>query len=461
MRVRVAPGGRLEGAVRVPGDKSIAHRWLLLAATGQGRSRLLEVPRALDVRSTVSCLAALTDKARPTLHAWAQNDAGIDEGHRSTWNVRVEGEAGRGRSAILEVEGEGRRGLVEPTAALDCGNSGTTMRLLMGVLASAPFAATLSGDPSLASRPMERVAAPLRSMGATIETEHGHAPIRMRGGALRGVEFAPATPSAQVKSAVLLAGLDAEGRTHVRESAPTRDHTERALQALGAPVETDDGVAVRWFQHEAFSATVPGDPSSAAFLIAAAALTGSEITITDVGLNPTRTRFLDVMARMGVRTERSVDREELGEPVGRIHVLPSSGVRSVRVERWELPLVIDEVPMLALLAAHAGSDSWFLDAGELRVKESDRLEGVATGIRGMGGHAAVDGDDLVVAGGGLEGGRCDARGDHRMAMAFAVSALAARGSVDVEGMESADVSFPGFVRTLTDLGASIEPMEGA
>jgi 3-phosphoshikimate 1-carboxyvinyltransferase len=374
--------------------------------------------------------------------------------------VRVEGDAVSGRSAPLEVEGEGRAGLVEAADLLDCGNSGTTMRLLMGVLSSAPFRTVLTGDASLSGRPMERVADPLRAMGAVIETSDGHAPVSVVGGPLRGVEFASPTPSAQVKSAVLLAGLDSDGRTVVREVAPTRDHTERALLALGAPIETGDGVAVRRFQHAGFAARVPGDPSSAAFLVAAAVLTGSAITIVDVGLNPSRTRFLDVMARMGARTEVTVRREELGEPVGDIEVLPGAGTRSVRVEADELPLVIDEMPVLALLAAHAGSDSPFLGAGELRVKESDRLEGIARGIRDLGGHAAAEGNDLVVAGGGLEGGRVDAHGDHRMAMAFAVSALGARGSVEVEGMESVEVSFPGFTRTLAGLGASIEPVGG-
>jgi 3-phosphoshikimate 1-carboxyvinyltransferase len=460
MRIRIEPGTPLRGNTRVPGDKSIAHRWLILASTATGSSSLLEVPTSLDVRSTASCLAGITGKARPALYGWASNDAGPAEGHRSTWNAGVEGSPFGAPTKALEVEGEGRTGLVEPIDALDCGNSGTTMRLLMGVLSSAPFRTVLTGDASLSGRPMERVAGPLRAMGAVIETNDGHAPVSVVGGPLRGVEFASPTPSAQVKSAVLLAGLDADGRTVVREVAPTRDHTERALRALGAPIETGDGVAVRRFQHAGFSARVPGDPSSAAFLVAAAALTGSAITIVDVGLNPSRTRFLDVMARMGVRTEVIVRREELGEPVGDIEVLPGESTRSVRVEADELPLVIDEVPVLALLAAHAGSDSWFLAAGELRVKESDRLEGIVRGIRDLGGHAAAEGNDLVVAGGGLEGGRADARGDHRMAMAFAVSALGARGSVEVDGMESAEVSFPGFTRTLATLGASIESVGG-
>jgi 3-phosphoshikimate 1-carboxyvinyltransferase len=459
MRVRIGPGRRLAGTVRVPGDKSIAHRWLLLAATATGPSTLLEVPRSLDVRSTASCLACLVDKARPALHAWAANDAGTDEGHRSTWNVRVEGGSAAPGSTPLEVEGEGRHGLMEPSVSLHCGNSGTSMRLLMGLLSTASFRVVIAGDASLSGRPMERVAEPLRSMGARIQTTDGHAPITIVGGPLEGSVVVPSVPSAQVKSAVLLAGIDADGITTVREPVRTRDHTERALRALGAPVERDDlSVSVRRFQHEGFSATVPGDPSSAAFLIAAAAVTGSSITIVDVGLNPTRTRFLEVMARMGVDTEVDVRREELGEPVGDIHVIAAQGVRAVRVEPEELPLVIDEVPVLAALAAHARADSWFLGAGELRVKESDRLRGIGDGIRAIGGQAAVEGEDLVVAGGGLDGGRADARGDHRMAMAFVVSALGARGTVEVDGMESAEVSFPGLVQTLAALGASIDPV---
>ena len=461
MRLRIEPGGRLAGVVRVPGDKSIAHRWLLLAATASGRSTLLEVPGSLDVRSTAACLAAVTSEARPALHAWALNDAGNDEGHRSTWNVRVEGEDRGSSAAPLEVEGQGRGALTGPSAPLDCGNSGTSMRLLMGVLATTGFRSVLTGDRSLSSRPMERVAEPLRELGAHIASTDGHAPITIDGTALCGTVITPSVPSAQIKSAVLFAGLDADDTTTVQESVPTRDHTERALEALGAPVQRARGaIAIERFQHEGFSATVPGDPSSAAFLVAAAALTGSPITIVDVGLNPSRTHFLEVMARMGIHTETDVRREEMGEPVGDILVRPASGVRAVRVEPDELPLVIDEVPVLAALAAHAPADSCFIGAGELRVKETDRLRGIAEGIRAIGGHAAVEGQDLVLAGGGLEGGLADSHGDHRLAMAFAVSGLAARGPAEVEGMESADVSFPGFTRTLATLGASVQPVAG-
>jgi 3-phosphoshikimate 1-carboxyvinyltransferase len=357
----------------------------------------------------------------------------------------------------LEVEGEGWSSLVRPTGSLDCGNSGTSMRLLAGVAAASPFRSVLTGDESLSARPMERVAEPLRAMGAGIDTTDGHAPITVDGGALRGITYAPPVPTAQVKSAVLLAGLRAEGRTTVREPAATRDHTEVALAALGAPVARGDGsVTIEPFQHEGFSARVPGDPSSAAFLVAAAALTGSELTITEVGLNPTRTRFLDVMARMGVRTEARIERTELGESVGALWVAPCDGVRATRVTADELPLVIDEVPILAMLATGATADTWFLGAAELRVKESDRLAALGRGIADLGGHGGVEGDDLVVAGGGLSGGAADARGDHRMAMAFVVAGLAAGSQVEVDDVEAADVSFPGFVPALAALGAEIE-----
>jgi 3-phosphoshikimate 1-carboxyvinyltransferase len=453
VRIRITPGGRLSGEVAVAGDKSIAHRWLVLAATGSGPSVLVDLPASLDVRSMASCLGRLTGRARPALEAWASNDPPTAQGHGSTWNL-AEAEA---HVSVLEVQGEGRNGLVAPTAALDCGNSGTAMRLLAGVLAGAPFHSVLTGDESLSARPMERVAAPLGAMGASVTTTHGHAPMTVEGGSLHGISFQSPVPSAQIKGAVLLAGLIAEGPTTVHETAPTRDHTERALQALGAPVLVAEGeVGVEAFQHEGFKGRCPGDPSSAAFLVAAAALTGSSITITGVGLNPSRLHYLEVMRRMGVETRIQIERTELGEPVGDLWIGPCAGVRPTRVTQAELPLVIDEVPVLALLAAHAGGDTWFLGAGELRLKESDRLEGVAGGIRDLGGHAAAEGDDLVVAGGGLEGGTGRAEGDHRMGMAFAVAALAAERPCEVEGMEAVDVSFPGFVPLLQHMGATIE-----
>jgi 3-phosphoshikimate 1-carboxyvinyltransferase len=330
------------------------------------------------------------------------------------------------------------------------------MRLLAGVVASSSFTSVLTGDASLLARPMERVAEPLRRMGAELSTTEGRPPLVVEGRRLHGIRFGTPVPSAQVKSAVLLAGLEAEGETTVVETTPTRDHTERALAHLGAPVVHDGAeVSVSAFAHSGFAAEVPGDVSSAAFLVAAAALTGGELTLEGVGLNPTRTRFLEVMERMGVITRAEVRGTQLGEPVGDLHVLARDVLRGTTVLADELPLVIDEVPVLAVLAAHAAGDSWFLGASELRVKESDRLGGLAELVRSLGGHAAVEGDDLVVAGGGLEGGSADACGDHRIAMALCVAALAARSPVEVEGVEVADVSFPGFLQTLRGLGARI------
>lgn len=331
------------------------------------------------------------------------------------------------------------------------------MRLLAGVLAASPFASVLEGDASLSRRPMERVAEPLRAMGAEVRTTDGHAPLRVRGGRLTGIAYETPIPTAQVKGAVLLAGLGAEGTTTVREGSPTRDHTERALRHLGAPIEIEPGaVTVRAFEPPPFAGRVPGDVSSAAFLIAAAALSGSPLSIADVGLNPTRTAFLAVLERMGVGTRLEVDREELGEPVGSLHVDAADGLRGTTVEPGELPLVVDEVPVLALLAAHASGDSWFTGAAELRLKESDRLGGVAEAITSLGGTAGVEGDDLVVGGAGLAGGTADAHGDHRMAMAIAVAALSARGPVTIEGIEAAEVTFPGFVPALLALGARVD-----
>ena len=331
------------------------------------------------------------------------------------------------------------------------------MRLLAGVVAAARFETVLEGDESLSRRPMERVAEPLRTMGAEVTTTDGHAPLRVRGGRLRGIEYVAPVPTAQVKSAVLLAGLEADGETTVRESVPTRDHTERALEHLGAPIRSEAGsVRVAAFRPPGFSGSVPGDVSSAAFLIAAAALMGRALTVREVGLNPTRTGFIGVLARMGVRTRLEVEREELGEPVGSLLVEACDGLRGTTVEADELPLVVDEVPVLALLAAHASGETRFAGAAELRVKESDRLRGVAEVISSLGGTGGVRGDDLVVGGGGLAGGLADARGDHRMAMAIAVSALAARTPVQIEGIEAAEVTFPGFVPALVALGARVD-----
>jgi 3-phosphoshikimate 1-carboxyvinyltransferase len=425
----------------------------MLAATARGGSSLVNLPGSLDVRSTASCLASITGAARPALDGWASKHGGRTKGHGSTWNVRVP-DADR---PPLEVEGEGRAGLVEPVGELDCGNSGSTIRMLAGVLASAPFRSVMTGDDSLRSRPMDRVAEPLRRMGADVGTAEGMPPLTIVGGDLVGIHEEMQIPTAQVKTAILLAGLNADGSTTIVEPAATRDHTERAIRALGGPILVEGSrITVSRFQHEGFAGLVPGDQSSAAFLVAAAAVTGSELTLTGVGLNPSRTAYLDVMARMGIRTEARLEGEVLGEPIGQLWVAPCQGITGARVEPSEFPLVIDEVPVLAALAAHGRGDSWFMDAGELRLKESDRLAAIVDGIRALGGHAGIEGDDLVLAGGGLGGGVADAAGDHRIAMALAVSALAAERPVEIDGTEVADVSFPGFWSLLASLGADIE-----
>ena len=454
MRARVTPGGTLEGEVRVPGDKSIAHRWLLLAATADGSSRLEGLPRSLDTSATARCVSMLAPAARPALEAWTSSPAVTGERNGSTWN--------RGTSTLdvdtLDLQGEGRRSLRRAPRELDCANSGTTMRLLAGLVSPSPFETVLTGDESLSVRPMERVAAPLRSMGARVTTEEGRPPLRIHGANLTGIRFEPEVPSAQVKGAVLLAALAAEGTTTVVERLPTRDHTERLFLALGAPVRSEgSGISVEGpFQHDGFRGAVPGDPSSAAFLLGAAALTGGDVTITDVGVNPTRLGFVHVLARMGLEVEVDVERDELGEPVGRMHLGPSGELRPITVDAAEMPLVIDEVPLLAALAVHAGGPSRFEGGAELRVKESDRVATLAEGIRALGGDAAEEGDDLVVGGGGLAGGSAGSAGDHRIAMALGVAALAARGRSEIDGVESAAVSFPAFFPLLRSLGADVE-----
>jgi 3-phosphoshikimate 1-carboxyvinyltransferase len=331
------------------------------------------------------------------------------------------------------------------------------MRLLSGLAASAPFTTVLRGDESLSRRPMERVAAPLRAMGAEVVTRDGRPPVTVRGRDLHGIRFEPDVPSAQVKGAVLLAALAAEGSTTVVGSGRTRDHTERALGALGAPIRVADGeVSLDGpFQHGGFRARVPGDPSSAAFLLGIAALTGGELSLAGVGVNPSRLPFVAVLKRMGLEIEVETTAEELGEPVGTLRLAPGH-LHPVRVPPEELPLVIDEVPILAALAAHADGASRFEGASELRVKESDRLSVLADGIRALGGGAEVEGDDLVVAGGGLGGGAVPAVGDHRIAMAMTAAATAARAPSEIDGAEWTAVSFPHFFAALRALGVQVE-----
>jgi 3-phosphoshikimate 1-carboxyvinyltransferase len=454
MRLRIRPSPLRSADVTVPGDKSIAHRWLMLAAVADGASALAGLPGALDVRSTARCLATVFPGAHPGLSRWAGPAAANPEVSGFTWD---DSDGGASISA-LRVEGEGWKGLAPGAHTLDCGNSGTTIRLLVGLLAAGPGDARFVGDESLSRRPMERVAEPLRRMGADIETTDGTPPVTLHGAPLQGIDELLTVASSQVKSAILLAGLRAEGTTTVRYASQTRDHTERALRHLGADISIAPGaVAVTASDLPAFRGTLPGDPSSAAFLLVAAAIAGCALRIHDVGLNPTRTAFLDVLRDSGCEIEERVATSEVGEPAGELVLAPrSSDLHGVTTSADRFPAIADETPALAVLAAAADGPSRFSGAGELRVKESDRLRGVVEGLRALGADAHVEGDDLLVGGGGIRGGNVDGGADHRLAMAFAVAATAAREPTVVAGMEAAEVTFPGFPSALRSLGAEVE-----
>jgi len=422
----VAPAPCVQGRIGVPGDKSISHRYALIAALATGTSRFEGFSTGVDAAATLGCLRQLGVTIRERTDA---------------------------DSLSVEVEGRGWRGLSAPDAALDAANSGTTMRLLTGALAAHRFTTTLTGDASLRRRPMARVIDPLSQMGARVEAPGGRPPLSVTGADLTAIDYRTAVPSAQVKSAVLLAGLHAAGRTIVTEPAPTRDHTERALGAFGAHVLYGPGWAAvdRSAAMRAIAARVPGDPSAAAYwAVAAAALPGSEVEITGVGLNPSRLAFLDVLQRAGAQIDADADEIEAGEPVGRLRVRHGT-MRPLVILPEEVPGLIDELPALAVLGVLGGGLT-VTGAGELRVKESDRITALVTGLCALGADARELPDGFVIAGGRpLRGGRADAAGDHRLAMAFAIAALGAESESTVAGAESVDVSYPGFFATLRSL----------
>lgn len=429
-RVIVSPARTVSGVLRVPGDKSISHRYALLGAIADGRTTIANYAPGADCASTLACVAALgsivsrTPSARPS------------------------------DPPLVTIEGRGAAGFAAPAGPLDCGNSGSTMRMLAGLLAAHPFASTMIGDASLSRRPMRRVIGPLSQMGATITASPGdRPPLNVNGGPLQAIRFAPDTPSAQVKSAVLLAGLYAAGETSVVEPASTRDHTERALVAFGGRVTVQDRtISVHGGQRLTGCAlTVPGDISSAAFMaVAAAALPGSDVEITDVGLNPSRSALLDVLKRFGADVDVHVEHEAHGEPVGRLRI--RHGVmRDLVITPDEVPEVIDELPVLATLGTYGGSVT-VSGAGELRVKESDRIAELVAGLRAMGADADERPDGFQVrAGARLRGGTVHARHDHRLAMAFAVAALGATGDTVIEGADAVAVSYPAFFDDLDRL----------
>lgn len=420
----------LAGTVHVPGDKSISHRAVLFAAMAEGRSHLTGVLDSADVRSTIGAVRAL--------------------------GATVDVSAGA-RGLDVVVDGWGFAGPSQPAGPIDCGNSGTTVRLLMGALVGYGVDVELVGDESLSQRPMRRVAEPLTGMGARVQTSDGGTlPVHVVGTALHARRHELAVASAQVKTALLLAGVRADGITTVCEPAPSRDHTERMLPAFGVRLLTDDAGCISVsgpLQLRAADVAVPGDPSSAAFLVGAAVLVpGSDVVLPSVSLNPTRIAFLRVLERMGARVDVDAGADVCGEPVGVIRARYGALSEGTTITADEVPSLIDEVPLLAVLAARATGVTRFESVGELRVKESDRLQAIVDGLNALGADVAVEGDDLVVSGPAtFSGAELDSLGDHRLAMAFAVAGLVAAGEVTIDRFEAVDVSYPEFAEHLAAL----------
>lgn len=430
IRYDIAPGGRLAGEVHIPGDKSISHRAVMLGALAEGETVVEGLLEGEDVRATVGAFRAL--------------------------GVAIEGPmAGR-----LAITGVGMAGLKRPGAVLDMGNSGTALRLLSGILAAQPFDSRLTGDESLRRRPMRRVAEPLVAMGAQVATSpEGTPPLVIRGGrVLHGIDYALPVPSAQVKSAVLLAGLYARGETVIHEPKPTRDHTERMLRGFGYEVYSSPGrVALHGGgrlvgRHLA----VPSDLSSAAFfLVGAAIVPGSELTLPGVGVNPTRTGILELLSLMGADIRLEHRREVGGEPVADLFVR-GGGLKGIEVPESLVPLAIDEFPAFFIAAACASGRTTVRGASELRVKETDRIGVAARALATLGVTIEERADGIVIDGGRLSAGTVDSGGDHRIAMAFAMAGLAGTGPITVLDCKNVDTSFPGFVELARTAGLRIE-----
>lgn len=433
-RIVVHPGRGLSGAVRPPGDKSVTHRAYLLGGLAEGETQIDEPNPGADCEATLSCLEAL--------------------------GVEVVREPGR-----VTIRGRAME-LVKPAHVLDCGNSGTTLRLLAGPLAAQPFRCSLAGDASLNRRPVDRVIEPLRLMGAKLSARDGDRvpPLEITGGPLRAIRYRVPTHSAQVASCVLLAGLFAPGTTTV-EIGPARDHTERMLPAFGVQVEleeprTGEGVprsVTGPAKLRGARLRIPGDFSAAAFFLAAAAMTpGSSVTAVGVGVNPTRTGLLRVLESMGAGVEETGLRSEGGEPVADVTVIGPEALRAADVPPLFVPTLVDEVPAFAMAAARARGVSRISGAAELRLKESDRLGALAVQLRSLGVEVEEHADGLAIAGGPVRGGTVDARGDHRIAMAFAVLGTVAAAPITVTGAREISTSYPDFVAALRGLGAEVE-----
>jgi 3-phosphoshikimate 1-carboxyvinyltransferase len=441
---RIRHAARLRGEVRLPGDKSISHRALIMAALAEGESRIHGASDGADVRSTAGIVEAL--------------------------GASVERIRDDSRNIEYRVISPGADGLREPAEVLDCGNSGTSLRLVAGMIAGLPLKAVLDGDDSLRRRPVARIIEPLRSMGAVLQArdDDSHPPLTVVGATpLRPIDYRTPVPSAQVKSAILLAGLRAEGRTTVREAVATRDHTERMLRARGIPVERLDGSdVVAWTVEggrtvRAIEERVPGDVSAAAFwLVAGAIHEDAELTIRDVGVNPTRRAVIDFLRAMGARIEErpaagaaSAGAEDVGEPRADLTVR-SSELRAIELSGVDVAAAIDEIPILCLAATQARGTTVIRGATELRHKESDRIAGIAAGLDALGARVDVEGDDLHIHGGArLRGSSTDSLDDHRLAMTFAIAGLIADGETSVGRPASAGISYPGFFGELERIGA--------
>lgn len=416
----IRPAKNILGSLRLPGDKSISHRYAMLAALAAGTTRLANFSTGADCASSLECVQQLGCTVR------------------------------RNESALVEIEGRER--LRQPQASLDCGNSGSTMRMLSGILAGQDFACDLHGDDSLSKRPMARIMTPLRLMGAEISAAAGdRPPLHIHGGKLRGIEYRTPIASAQVKSAVLFAGLLAEGETTVEEPHRTRDHSEQALRAFGVELSRSrNRVTLRGGQKlAAIDAAIPGDISSAAFFLCAATLfPDSNLVIDNLLLNPTRASLLDVLKILGAGLSVINLEEHHGELVGTVKI-EHGRLTGTTIEGAQSVSLIDELPVLAAIAPYTRDGIEIRDARELRVKESDRIALVATNLRAMGAQCEERDDGLRVPGGQrLRGGEVDSGGDHRIAMAFAVAALRAEGETVIRGAESARISFPGFFTML-------------
>ena len=422
--VTVSPSTRAAGRLRLPGDKSISHRYAMLAALAEGTTTIRGYSRGMDCLATLACIAGL--------------GAGVETSPDE-----------------VIIQGRGLEGLTTPPRSLDAVNSGTTMRLLSGIAAGQPFTTVFTGDASLSRRPMQRIIAPLSTMGARIESSGGRPPLTIHGTRLRGIEYSPEVPSAQVKSCVLLAGLFADGTTVVDEMVPTRDHTERALETFGSPVRHEGSrIAIeRPRQLKAQPLVVPGDISAAAFWAALAAATpGGDITIEGVGLNPTRTALLEVLRRAGAAVSVTITDSSSAEPAGTLRI-QHDRLESFEITPAEVPGVIDEIPALAALAAMMppGRTMIVRGARELRVKESDRIARLAEGFRRMGSQVEEYDDGFTLRAARLTGDcETDAAGDHRLAMAFAIAATATDAPIAITDAV-VEVSYPGFWDTLAQV----------